>query len=197
GGTACPTPAVSKMLPMANPRARFMLPSPFPAALARPARTHGVLLCRFSAAGRSLRDRANPGPVTRLRAAGLQSGVRRMPRRIPRARALPPALASTAANPGRQRRNHTAGRPAGADEGRTRPPVRPRHPWRATSGLAHGRGGTPGLLGGARFRLLPDDDDFLTVHLDGASVGRRLAPRPRCTIPAPPPHPLPPALHDP
>src|SRR5262249_54402360 len=67
GGTACPTPAVNKMLPMANPRVHFMLPSPFQAALARPARKHGAFLCRFSAAGRSLQGRANPGPVTRLR----------------------------------------------------------------------------------------------------------------------------------
>src|SRR5262245_3423597 len=53
----------------------------------------------------------------------------------------------------------------------------------------------------ARLRLLPDDDDFLTVHLDGAPVGRRLALRLGGAILAPLPqlllqvleHPLPPA----
>src|SRR5262249_8877846 len=34
----------------------------------------------------------------------------------------------------------------------------------------------------ARLRLLLDDDDFLTVHLDGAPVGRRLALRLRGAV---------------
>src|SRR5262249_1510728 len=37
----------------------------------------------------------------------------------------------------------------------------------------------------ARLRLLLDDDDLLTVHLEGAPVGRRLALRLRGTILAP------------